>query len=274
MTKFIFGKSCWIGFLLFSVLALSAFQSAHAQSSSSTSISGRVIDSQGLPVGEAEVLLLINSEETDFHTQTNSDGVYLLDFSVDHVNSLDLKIDHPHFIAHIWRASLEEIHYIEDGIAIRVPDIQLERKLTTGFWVATIVFATVLILIMTERLHSTAAALLGAATILTVSMIGSALGADTYIFDFEQAIGYVDFEVIFLVLGMMIIVGTIERTGIFQWTAYQAYRSSQGRIWLLAVILMLFIPVASALLDNVTTMLLIPRSPCRLPSPLVLIHWP
>ena len=69
---------------------------------------------------------------------------------------------------------------------------------------------------------------MGAAIILTVSMIGSALGADTYIFDFEQAIGYVDFEVIFLVLGMMIIVGTIERTGIFQWTAYQAYRILTG----------------------------------------------
>ena len=55
----------------------------------------------------------------------------------------------------------------------------------------------------------------------------------------------------------MIIVGTIERTGVFQWTAYQAYRISQGRIWLLAVILMLLTSVASALLDNVTTMLLI-----------------
>jgi Na+/H+ antiporter NhaD/arsenite permease-like protein len=55
---------------------------------------------------------------------------------------------------------------------------------------------------------------------------------------------------------MMIIVGTIERTGIFQWTAYQAYRLSAGRLWLLAVILMVITSVASALLDNVTTMLL------------------
>ena len=109
---------------------------------------------------------------------------------------------------------------------------------------------------MTERLHSTAAALSGAAIILTFSMIGSSLREGLYIFNFEQAIGYVDFEVIFLVLGMMIIVGTIERTGIFQWAAYQAYRISQGRIWLLAVILMVLTSVASALLDNVTTMLL------------------
>lgn len=257
MTKFNLGKLRWVGILVLPVLTLFVFQSASAESSTLTSISGRIIDSQGLPVGEAEVFLLINgAEESDYHTQSNHDGVYLLDIPAENVISLVLEIDHPHFATHIWSASDEEIGYIEDGAAIRVPDIQLERKLTTGFWVATLVFAAVLILIMTERLHSTAAALLGAAIILTVSMIGSALGADTYIFDFEQSIGYVDFEVIFLVLGMMIIVGTIERTGIFQWTAYQAYRTSQGRIWLLAVILMLLTSVASALLDNVTTMLL------------------
>ena len=257
MTKFILGKSRWIGILVLPVVMLFVFQSAFAQSSTLTSISGRIIDAQGLPVGKAVVLLLINgAEESDYHTQTNHDGVFLLDIPAKNVISLDLEIKHPHFATHIWSANDEEIGYIEDGAAIRVPDIQLERKLTGGFWVATFVFAIVLILIMTERLHTTSAALLGAAIILTVSMIGSALGADTYIFDFEQAIGYVDFEVIFLVLGMMIIVGTIERTGIFQWTAYQAYRTSQGRIWLLAVILMLLTSIASALLDNVTTMLL------------------
>ena len=62
---------------------------------------------------------------------------------------------------------------------------------------------------------------------------------------------------IFLVLGMMIVVGVIEETGIFQWMAYQAYRLSRGRLWLLVVILMLLTSVASALLDNVTTMLLV-----------------
>jgi len=221
------------------------------------SLSGRVIDAQGLPVSEAEILLQINGdEELEFSTGTNHDGVYLLDFPTENIVSLALEISHPHFKAATWQATQGEIGFIDEGADIRVPDILLERQLTAGFWVATLVFIGVLVLIMTERLHTTAAALLGAAIILTVSMIGSALGEGLYIFDFEQAISYVDFEVIFLVLGMMIIVGTIERTGIFQWTAYQAYRISQGRIWLLAVILMVLTSVASALLDNVTTMLL------------------
>jgi len=55
---------------------------------------------------------------------------------------------------------------------------------------------------------------------------------------------------------MMIVVGVIEETGIFQWLAYQSYKLSGGRAWLLVTILMLITSVASALLDNVTTMLL------------------
>ena len=257
MTKTIIGKIRLIGILILPVVALFFYQSVAANSATITSVSGKIIDSQGLPIEEAEVLLKVNGiEEPEFHTESNNDGVFLLDIPANTVNSLDIEISHPHFKSFTWSANQEEIGFIEDGAAIRVPDIQLDRKLTLGFWVATLVFVSVLILIMTERLHTTSAALLGAATILTVSTIGSALGANIYIFDFEKAIEYVDFEVIFLVLGMMIIVGTIERTGIFQWTAYQAYRISRGRIWLLAVILMLLTSIASALLDNVTTMLL------------------
>jgi Na+/H+ antiporter NhaD/arsenite permease-like protein len=77
-----------------------------------------------------------------------------------------------------------------------------------------------------------------------------------FIFDFERALAYINWEVIFLVMAMMIIIAIIEETGIFQWMAFQAYRVSQGRLWLLVLILMLVTAVASALLDNFTTMLL------------------
>ena len=76
------------------------------------------------------------------------------------------------------------------------------------------------------------------------------------IFDFERAPQYVDLDVIFLVMGMMIVIGIIEGTGIFQWLAYQAYRLSRGRAWLLVTVLIIIASVPSALLDNVTTMLL------------------
>ena len=57
-------------------------------------------------------------------------------------------------------------------------------------------------------------------------------------------------------MAMMIIIAIIEETGVFQWTAFQAYRLSAGRAWLLVLILMGVTAVASALLDNFTTMLL------------------
>jgi Na+/H+ antiporter NhaD/arsenite permease-like protein len=82
------------------------------------------------------------------------------------------------------------------------------------------------------------------------------LNPDLFIFDFEIALGYVDFDVIFLVMGMMIVIAVIEETGIFQWMAYQAYRLSRGKLWLMVTILIIITSVASALLDNVTTMLL------------------
>jgi Na+/H+ antiporter NhaD/arsenite permease-like protein len=241
----------------FFVVAFAGIQAASAQSEDLASLSGRVVDPQGLPVEGAEVSLhIIGVSETVYETETNHDGVFLMDFPIKEAFSIRIEIHHPHFETQSWSPTETEMQLVESGGDIRIPDIQIERKLTLGFWIAAAVFAGVLILIMTERLHNTAAALLGAAIILTTSLIGSALGAETYIFNFEQAIEYVDFEVIFLVLGMMIIVGVIERTGIFQWAAYQAYRLSGGRIWLLAVILMLLTSVASALLDNVTTMLL------------------
>mgnify|MGYP000158014216 CR=1 FL=1 len=50
---------------------------------------------------------------------------------------------------------------------------------------------------------------------------------------FERGLSYINWEVIFLVMCMMIIIAVVERTGIFQWMAYQAYRISRGRLWLL-----------------------------------------
>ena len=87
-------------------------------------------------------------------------------------------------------------------------------------------------LIALEKLHGTMAALLGVAVVLGVSFVGRPINEGLFIFDFERALQYVDFDVIFLVMGMMIVIGIIEGTGIFQWLAYQAYRLSRGRPWL------------------------------------------
>jgi Na+/H+ antiporter NhaD/arsenite permease-like protein len=58
-------------------------------------------------------------------------------------------------------------------------------------------------------------------------------------------------------MGMMLIVGIMKRTGVFQWMAYKSYQLARGDVWKLTVILMVVTAVVSAFLDNVTTMLLL-----------------
>ena len=220
-------------------------------------LAGRVIDSQDEPVHGAEVAAYLNdADEPAVVGESQPDGVFVLDLPDDAIDSLRVEIERPHFEATEWDAEADDLEHLSQGNSLRLPDITPPRRITPGFWVATLVFAGVLALIALEKLHNTMAALLGTAVVLGVSFVGGAVNPDLFIFDFEQALAYVHFDVIFLVMGMMIVVGVIEETGIFQWLAYQSYRLSGGRAWLLVIILMIITAVASALLDNVTTMLL------------------
>ena len=67
----------------------------------------------------------------------------------------------------------------------------------------------------------------------------------------------VDWNVIFLLLGMMVIVGVLKQTGIFEYLAIWAAKRAKGRPFRLMVLLVVITALASALLDNVTTVLLI-----------------
>jgi len=220
-------------------------------------LAGRVIDSQDEPVRGAEVAAYLNDvEEPTVVGESQPDGVFVLDLPDSPIDSLRVEIARPHFETMKWMAEDDDLDHLRQGNTLRLPDITLQRRLTLGFWIATLTFVGILVLIALEKLHSTMAALLGAAVVLGTSFVGGAIRHDLFIFDFERALEYVDFDVIFLVLGMMIVVGIIEETGIFQWLAYQAYRLSRGRAWLLVIILIILTSVTSALLDNVITMLL------------------
>jgi Na+/H+ antiporter NhaD/arsenite permease-like protein len=230
------------------------------------SLAGRVLDPQGEPVKDAEVHLVVSGEggegEGEHSTpaaESQADGSFVVDLPADAVGQMDglaLEFTRPHFRSVTWEASAEQIAALNLGESLRLPDLEMERRITAGFWVASITFALILVIIALERLHNTMAALLGVAIILGTTFVGGAITPDLFVFDFEQALEYVNFDVIFLVMGMMIVIGVIEETGIFQWLAYQSYRLSGGRAWLLVIILMIITAVASALLDNVTTMLL------------------
>ena len=120
--------------------------------------------------------------------------------------------------------------------------------MTTALVVAAFVAAYVLI--ATERIHRTAAALAGAAAMVLLGVVS----ADSAFFSEDTGI---DWNVIFLLLGMMVIVSIIRRTGLFEYLAVWAAKRAGGRPFRLMVMLVVLTAVASAALDNVTTVLLV-----------------
>ncbi len=120
--------------------------------------------------------------------------------------------------------------------------------MTTG--VAIAVFVVAYVLIATERIPKMVAALAGAAIVLGLGVVGS---QDAF---YSHDTG-IDWDVIFLLLGMMIIVGVLRRTGVFEYTAIWAAKRAKGSPLRVMILLVLITAVASALLDNVTTVLLV-----------------
>lgn len=114
---------------------------------------------------------------------------------------------------------------------------------------AVAIFLVAYILIASEKISRIAIVLSGAALML-------AIGAS----DFEKAFYShdtgIDWNVIFLLLGMMIIVSIIHRTGLFEYLAIKAAQFSKGDPKKSLVYLAILTAVASAMLDNVTTILL------------------
>jgi Na+/H+ antiporter NhaD/arsenite permease-like protein len=222
-------------------------------------LAGRVIDSQGEPVQDVHVRAFLGGEsEPIAEDETLFDGTYVLLMTEDEAELEELRIvyERAHFKSADWSPSITNLDDMTQHGGLILPDVTLERRFSLGFWIATLTFLGMLLVIATEKLHNTLAALLSIAVVFSISLVGGTLNPELFILDFEQALEHVDFEVIFLLLGMMIVIGVIEETGIFQWLAYQAYRLSRGKVWVMTIILMLMAAAASALLDNVTTMLL------------------
>ncbi|MFH1481792.1 MAG: ArsB/NhaD family transporter [Pseudomonadota bacterium] len=98
---------------------------------------------------------------------------------------------------------------------------------------------------------------MGAATLLLVSYTAGTYHPGYVILTFEHAVHAMDMNVIFLLMAMMMIVGVLKKTGLFQWLAFRSYQMARGNIFALSMILMFVTAVTSAFLDNVTTMILI-----------------
>ena len=138
-----------------------------------------------------------------------------------------------------------------DGInlTITVKEGMDKQAVYVGLGILLFVYA----LIITEVVHRTLAAALGG--LLAVLALNFYSVEDTL--SLKAVTTMIDWETIGLLLGMMVMVGVISHTGVFEWFAVQAYKKSGGEIWTLVVILCAVTAVLSAFLDNVTTMLLL-----------------
>ncbi len=116
--------------------------------------------------------------------------------------------------------------------------------------IAIAVFVAAYILIASEKVGRTTAALGGAGLLLALRIVH----IDDIFFSQETGVAW---DVIFLLLGMMVIVGILKRTGIFEYVAIWAAKRAGGRPFRVMVLLTLITAVASAFLDNVTTVVLL-----------------
>jgi Na+/H+ antiporter NhaD/arsenite permease-like protein len=113
-------------------------------------------------------------------------------------------------------------------------------------WVSTAILILAYATIMTERINRA-----------IVAMIGAGLMILTGVIDQDQAIAGEDFNTLALLIGMMMLVAMSRRSGMFQYLAIWSAKIARGSPWGILALLSVITAVVSALLDNVTTVLLI-----------------
>ena len=114
---------------------------------------------------------------------------------------------------------------------------------------ALLIFAVCYLVIMTERIHKTIVALFGAAVMIGLGVVSQ----DEAFYSHEFG---VDYNVVFLLIGMMVIINIVRETGLFEVLAIWAAQRADAKPFRLLVLLALLTAGLSAMLDNVTTVLL------------------
>ena len=116
----------------------------------------------------------------------------------------------------------------------------------TMMFVALGIFIVLYLIISFELINKTVIALFGASLFLVLKVIGE-----------EEAFRVIDWNVIFLLISMMIIVGITRKTDLFQYVAIKAAKLAKGEPVVILIFLIMITAVFSAFLDNVTTVLII-----------------
>jgi len=232
-------------------------------------VSGAFLNPQMKPVKEVDIEVLVNGQVVrplgkDEQITSGSKGAFSVVFQLPLGTLPSAKVEvqgHKPSWEPLKPVQLKVVEAGTDEQGNRLfesaRNFTLTRAVTPGFWLATIILLGVYVIISFEWMHRTLAALLAAALILFITYTLGHFDNSFFILSFEDAMGAVDLNVIFLLLGMMIFVGVLKRTGMFQFLAYKSYAWARGNVFVLAFVLQFLTAVISAFLDNVTTMLLV-----------------
>ena len=111
---------------------------------------------------------------------------------------------------------------------------------------AGLIFLLTFVAIISEKVHRTVVALAGGLLLIILGVVDQA-----------EAFESLDLNVIFLLVGMMVIAAILAETGVFQWMAVRAVQLGKGRPLRIMVILALVTAFSSTVLNNVTVVVLI-----------------
>jgi Na+/H+ antiporter NhaD/arsenite permease-like protein len=232
-------------------------------------VSGLVANPMGKGLKEVEVEVLVNGRHVkptgkEAEIVTGKPGGFVADFMLPAgtlpAAKVEVKAAKPS-----WKSvPPTPVQLVEAGVDASgnklfqaVRNLTMERTVTAGFWIASIILLLVYVVISLEWMHRTLVSFLGAALIIFITYTLGHWDKSFYILSFDDAMGAIDLNVIFLLMGMMLFVGVMKKTGMFQFLAYKAYALARGNVFVLSFVLQIITAVVSAFLDNVTTMLLV-----------------
>ncbi len=260
--------------ILAALLALFFSQVGFAQSlpqlvdGKTITVIGRIVDTQAMPVDHAEIRVfiagvqqeLVDHGEDASYVLTDDQGSFVAEFELDPLgieqDAVALEISKQGYLTSHQGFVYDGVIEIDGAHVISISNVVLSRIFNPAFFLASGIFIVVFGIISLNLLHETISTFLGVAAIFGISYFIGSFNADYWIIGFKRAIEYIDFDVIFLLLTMMIFMAVMAQTGVFQWLAHRTFRLGRGKPIIVAIILVGITALVSSVLNDTTVMLL------------------
>jgi Na+/H+ antiporter NhaD/arsenite permease-like protein len=261
--------SILIFLVLAGLLAAPAVLAAPAPAGDHLALSGLVANPMGKGLKEVEVEVLVNGRHLkpvgqEAEIVTGKPGGFVADFLLPAGSLPDARVE-VKAAKPSWKpVPATPVKVVPAGVDPQgnrlfqaAQNLTMQRAITPAFWIATLVLLLVYIIISLEWMHRTLVSFLGAALIIFITYTLGHWDRAFYIISFDDAMAAIDLNVVFLLMAMMLFVGVMKKTGMFQFLAFKAYALARGNVFVLSLVLQVITAVVSAFLDNVTTMLLV-----------------